>query len=298
MFTSSARLLDSLADRLERASALDAVSAPLSAAVAKVLRRPGVTEVLSGSPIGHPLHPLLVTVPIGSWTGAAVLDALRQKKAARTMVGLGVLASAPTVLSGLSDWSDTMEGEQRVGVVHGLLNTATLGLYAASWVARRRGRDGLGFVLTLPAMGLLGVSGWLGGHLSYALGVGIDTTAFQQLEVDWTDAAAAADVITGTLVKCDLGATAVVLTRLPEGRVVAFADRCTHRGGPLDEGTVVDGCVECPWHGSRFNLSDGSVETGPATRPQAAYEVREVGGRIEVRRGDEARSLRSNPVGG
>jgi nitrite reductase/ring-hydroxylating ferredoxin subunit len=88
-----------------------------------------------------------------------------------------------------------------------------------------------------------------------------------------------------------------VLLSRSNGRVVALADRCTHRGAPLHEGKIEDGCIVCPWHASRFRLTDGSVVRGPATRPQPGFEVRIVAGRVEIRRPDEMRSLRSNPAG-
>lgn len=292
----SAQALDKLTDQIEQAESLDAVSTPVATAVGKLLKSRRLTDLLSGTPIGHPLHPLLVTIPIGSWAAASVLDLMRQPKAAQTLVGLGVVSVAPAALSGVSDWRGTVSGEQRIGIIHGLLNTTVVALYGASWLARRRGRGLLGVLLTVPAGALLTASGWLGGHLSYALGVGVDTTAMQQLTVDWTDAAAASDVTVGGLLQADVADVPVLLSRLTDGTVVAYVDRCTHRGGPLHEGTIVDGCVECPWHGSRFELSDGTVAQGPATRPQPRYEVREVDGRIQVRR-EEVRALRANPVG-
>jgi nitrite reductase/ring-hydroxylating ferredoxin subunit len=88
----------------------------------------------------------------------------------------------------------------------------------------------------------------------------------------------------------------VLLTREPGGKVVAMADRCTHRGGPLHEGWLEDGCVVCPWHESAFDL-DGAVVRGPATRPQLVYETLERDGQVLVRFPDEPRSLRTNPVG-
>jgi len=87
-----------------------------------------------------------------------------------------------------------------------------------------------------------------------------------------------------------------VLTRRDDGTIVALADRCTHRGGPLHQGTLEDGCIVCPWHGSHFAL-DGSVVAGPATRPAAAYEVMVAEGQVMIRRADEPRTLRKNPVG-
>jgi nitrite reductase/ring-hydroxylating ferredoxin subunit len=84
-----------------------------------------------------------------------------------------------------------------------------------------------------------------------------------------------------------VGRNDVLLVR-SGGAVLALSDRCSHRGGPLHEGELVDGCVQCPWHGSRFVLADGSVARGPASRPQPAYETRVVAGRVQVRRSGAA----------
>lgn len=303
-----------LPERIERLAALDRVSATISSKLQAVLPAGPVKDALSGTWLGHPLHPLLVTVPIGSLTAATVLDLVggrRGRDAARTLVGFGTLSMVPTAAAGLSDWSDTLGAEQRVGLVHAATNDVALALYAASWLARRRGSHGRGVALALVGSVVLSAGGYLGGHLSYALGVGVDTTAFQGMPEDWTPVDGAIEVAEGALVGGTAAGVPVLLTRLPAaqgGRLVAIADRCTHRGGPLHEGSVVDGCVECPWHGSRFALTGagggtgvglpaepGGVVRGPATRPQPAYDVREVDGRVEVRRAEE-RALRTNPV--
>ncbi|MGF7239057.1 MAG: Rieske (2Fe-2S) protein, partial [Frankia sp.] len=125
-------------------------------------------------------------------------------------------------------------------------------------------------------------------------GVGVDTTAFQAGPDTWTDAAAAAEVTEG-LRRVELAGVPVLLTRV-EGRLVALADRCTHRGGSLSGGQRDADCVVCPRHGSRFDLITGDVRRGPATRPAPVYEIRERAGRVELRRRD-ARAPRSNPVG-
>ena len=80
-----------------------------------------------------------------------------------------------------------------------------------------------------------------------------------------------------------------------EGRVRALVDRCTHTGAPLREGELVDDCIQCPWHASRFSLDDGAVVRGPATRPQPAFEVHAGRGRVQVRRAEQ-RALRVNPA--
>jgi nitrite reductase/ring-hydroxylating ferredoxin subunit len=289
------KLMDAVTSRLEKAAVLDGPAEKLAGAVTPVFGHPVVRHVASGTPIGHPLHPLLVTLPIGAWTSALVFDALGDDDAASTMVALGIVTAVPTAFTGLNDWSWTTGAERRVGLLHAAANTVALSAYTASWVARKSGRRGLGVVLSLLGMSAVSGGGWLGGHLAYAMGVGVDTTAFQHSEAEWTDLGEPARVVAGALTAADLDGVPVVLTRLRDG-VVAYADRCTHRGAPLHEGTIAEGCIICPWHESAFDLQDGSVRQGPASRPQASFEVRVVEGRLQGRRVDE-RSLRTEPVG-
>lgn len=289
------RFLDQLVGRLERAEILDPPSEALAAASETVIGNQPAVDLLSGTHVGHPLHPLLVAIPLGSWTSAVVFDVLGDERAAQTLTGLGVLAAIPTAASGLMDWRYTARGERRVGLVHAGLNTVALLAYAASWWLRRRGHRGAGIGLSgLGGTALTG-AGWLGGHLSYALGVGVDTTAFQHSPENWTAVAAEADVLPGRLLAASAEGVPVLVTRTRDGNLVVLADRCTHRGAPLHDGELRDGCIICPWHQSEFAL-DGSVVHGPATRPQAAYEVQVVDGQILARRADEPRSLRTNPV--
>lgn len=292
----AAALLERAVQRIEAAEQLDGLSSLVSKAL-RPLIRPGVIEdTLSGTELTHPLHPMLVTVPIGAWSAVPVLDLSGDRTAARRLVALGCVAALPTAASGAADWLSTQGAERRIGIVHALFNYTALGLQLASWRARSQGRHGTGMALSLAGAGALAASGWLGGHLTYAQGVGVDTTAFQQLSADWTDVAAEADVPPeGDVTSADVNGVPILLTRRGN-RVVALADRCTHRGGPLHDGEVEDGCIVCPWHGSAFSLEDGEVASGPATRPQPMLEARVSGGRVEVRRAEE-RTLRSNPVG-
>jgi nitrite reductase/ring-hydroxylating ferredoxin subunit len=210
-------------------------------------------------------------------------------------VGVGAIAAVPATLTGASDWADTLGAERRIGAIHAAANYAAIVVYLASWTARRRGRHGVGVGLSAAGAGLIGVSGWLGGHLSYAAGVGVDTTAFSTLPSDWTDAAPET-VLTGReMVAVLVGTVSVLLVNGPDA-IVALNNRCTHRGAPLHDGLLHEGCIECPWHGSRFRVGDGRVVRGPATRPQQVFEARVRHGRIEVRQPDEQRTLRTNPV--
>lgn len=291
-----AQVLDRTADRIEHSTALDDLATLVARAVDRLLPAGITRDVASGVPLGHPLHPVLVAVPIGSWSAAGWLDLTGgDARAARRLVALGILSALPTAVTGANDWLTTAGGERRVGLMHALLNDLALMLFGASWLARRRGRRARGAVLTLAGLSVTGAAGWLGGHLAYAMGVGVDTTAFQRLPADWTDVAAESDVSDARALSVDADGAPVLLAR-DHGSVIALAGRCTHRGGPLHEGELADGCITCPWHGSRFAL-DGTVRRGPATRPQARLEVRIVDGRVQLRRPDEPRTLRTNPIG-
>ena len=288
--TSLNAVLETLADRVEHASALDR-PAGLLQKVAGLVPGGRVKDALSGTWLGHPLHPALVAVPVGACVGASLLDATGADPAARRrLVGLGLLASVPAAATGLSDWAETSGAERRVGTLHALSNTVGLALLATSWLRRGRGHDGS--VTALAGTAVLGLSGWLGGHLAYAMGVGVDTTAFQQVPQEWTDAVALDDLPATEPLSVVVGGAGVLLVR-DGGTVRALSDRCSHRGAPLHEGSVADGCVTCPWHGSLFELADGAVRRGPATRPQPAFETRVQAGRVQVRRREE-RGLRSD----
>ena len=197
------------------------------------------------------------------------------------LIVLGLASSVPTVAAGLADWSDTIGGERRVGLVHAAGNGVVAVLYAGSLWARRRGNRGLGVTLGLAGAGVTLFSAYLGGHLSLSLGVGVDHTAFEGGPSEWTTALAADDLgDEPTMVEVDR--TPVLLVRRGD-QVRALVDRCSHLGGPLHEGELRDGTIVCPWHGSTFRLEDGSVASGPARAPQPALDVRIDAGAIQVR---------------
>lgn len=287
--------LDQSIERVEQAHQLDPIGRGLRRGLRFVLRSDTVRDALSGRPMGHPLHPTLVLVSGGSLLSASALDltgGAEMRPAARRLIGIGLLSAVPTALAGWADWLDTEDAESRAGMVHAASNTVALAAFATSWRSRGRGRRGL--LSALVGTSALGVGGWLGGHLAFADGVGVDTTAFQAGPTDWQAVASANDV-SDDLTQVTVDGVPLLLTRV-DGQVVALADRCTHRGGPLTEGRREGDCVVCPWHSSVFSLRRGQVVKGPATRPQPTYEVRERAGQIELRR-VEQRSLRRNPVG-
>jgi nitrite reductase/ring-hydroxylating ferredoxin subunit/uncharacterized membrane protein len=275
----------------ERVGDLEGLDGPAEAVARQVrgLLDPGpVKDAISGAWLGHALHPLLTDIPIGAWSSTAILDVAggrRSRPAAERLLGIGLLAAVPTALTGANDWADTTPADdsvRRIGAVHGLANTAALILYGTSLRARRRGRHGRGVVLGLAGLGALVAGGHLGGHLSYDKGVGVKQTVFRDLPDDWTPTVSEDDVREGEATRASAGDVDLLLTR-HDGRIYALADRCTHRGGSLSQGTLADGCVTCPLHASIFRLADGAVVRGPAGAPEPAFDVRVEDGTVEVR---------------
>ena len=134
---------------------------------------PGVAAVLHGRPLGHALHPLMTDIPMGAWISATLLDLTGGQQAHRSadkLIGWGVVAAVPTIVTGVADWARSDRPARRVGLVHAAANDAALVLYAGSWLLRRRGRRRAGVAASLAAGALLGVGGYLGGHLSTRLG--------------------------------------------------------------------------------------------------------------------------------
>lgn len=277
---------------IENAPLLGRLADPANAAVAAIMPRGRARSVVSGTWLGHPAHPFLVTMPIGCWTGASLLDLSGQRRAARTMIGAGVLSALPVAVTGASDWVDTAGAERQVGLIHAAANAAATSTYALSWWARRRDRQLLGFSLALAGAALATVGGWLGGHLAYSLGVGVDTNAFQTGPGSWTPLDVRPDQLTSGPVRAEVDGVALLVAS-ERGRLCVLADRCSHRGGPLSDGELKDGIVTCPWHGSRFDVASGQVVEGPAVVAQPSYDVRCQDGRIAVRR-SEPRALRTN----
>jgi nitrite reductase/ring-hydroxylating ferredoxin subunit/uncharacterized membrane protein len=267
---------------------LDQPAATIGKAVRDGVPRGPVKDALSGTWLGHALHPLLTDLPIGAWTSAVLLDWLgghAGQKGADRLIALGIAFVPATAATGLTDWADSEAADPRVrrlGFVHAATNVGATLVFSASLAARRRGSRGTAKLLALAGAGVLGASGYLGGHLSYAEGVAVDQTAFEEPPEDWTPVMRQSELPEGESRYAEVGGVGVMVVR-HGGEVYALSNRCAHRGGPLDEGELSDGCVTCPLHGSTFRLEDGSVLRGPSPYPQPAWEVRVSGGVIEVK---------------
>ncbi|MFC7272931.1 Rieske 2Fe-2S domain-containing protein [Paractinoplanes rhizophilus] len=274
--------------RLEEAHALDPVSDKLQAAVQAVAKPQRLRDVLHGTWLGHPLHPVLVQLPVGSFVSAAILDLLPgRSRSATALIGAGVAGAVPAVAAGWLDWSQLTRDQRRVGLVHATANAVAVGLYATSLVARLRGRTARGKAFSFAGLTVAGLGAYLGGHLSYAQGAGVNQAAPELVRVpgEWTEVASLADLPDGRPVVRKAGEVPILVFRRGD-RVSAMIERCGHETGPLGEGEITgagaDACVVCPWHGSVFRLTDGAVMHGPAASAQPMLRTRLRDGRVEV----------------
>lgn len=286
-----------LSDRLEQAEGLDQVVDRVQPLVRKL--PPGrVRDALHGVWLGHPLHPVLVQVPVGAWMSAAFLDALgKDEGGARHLIGLGLLASVPAAVAGSADWGEMHEQQLRTGVVHAAANTAAIGLYAGSLLARARRRTALGKALGYAGLTAVAVGGLLGGDISYrqAGGANHAEETPHLVPTGWQDLMPLAHLTQGEPVRAMLGEVPVIAVRDGHG-VHVLANKCSHMSGPLSDGELSDGelsdgeltggredrCVTCPWHGSVFRLRDGAVVHGPATADQPVFQTRIHKGIVQV----------------
>jgi nitrite reductase/ring-hydroxylating ferredoxin subunit/uncharacterized membrane protein len=259
----------------------------------RVLGRPGkwLQDFVNGSWLGHPVHPVVVDVVIGGATLVVVFDlvtlflgATGLETASLVGVGIVALAAIAATATGLTEFKDTHTGNERnVVVLHGLINIVATVAYVASFFLRLGGSETTGIWVALAGYLIVGVGGFIGGHIVFKYGYTVNRNAFAkgQRAKEWTPIIAAADVPDSTPTKVMLGSTALVVVRRGD-LVHALKATCSHAGGPLDQGELVGDTIVCPWHFSAFRLSDGAVRHGPATSRQVRYETRVNDLQIEV----------------
>lgn len=250
----------------------------------------GVKNFLHGTWVGHPLHSILTDVPIGAWTAAMMFDALdsmshrrQYSLAADTALALGLAGALGAAACGLTDWQDIDPPARRIGLVHGVLNVASVALFGSSLVARRRGARTTGRGLAALGYAVSVAAARLGGNLVYGQKIGVDHTAAEKLPDEFTPVLAESNLPQGQPVRAEHNGTPILLVRRGE-QIYALAETCSHLGGPLSEGKLDGDIIQCPWHASRFSIRDGHVVDGPAVHPQPCLEARVRDGQIEVRK--------------
>jgi len=248
-------------------------------------------ELLHGGRwVGHSVHAALSDLPIGFWSGTVVLDLLGKDvptagtrlDPAATLSAAGLLAAVATVATGVTDWSVSDGEDRRVGLFHGLLNVAGVTLQGASLVARLGGHRSSARALSASSLTVTAASGFIGGHLVQGRAVMVSRVATTTGPGRWVRAVAETDLPDDTLTGVEVEGRQVLLHRNDQ-EIHALDNLCSHAGGLLSRGEVIDCAVECPLHGSRFDLRDGRVVRGPAHHPQPVLPTRIRNGWIEVR---------------
>ena len=250
-----------------------------------------VKDLLSGVWLGHPLHAAATDIPIGTLLLTVVLDLLGQSAAADIALAATILFMLAAAATGASDYADT-DGAARVrATTHATLMVVALLVLLVS-VALRAGNPSdrtIPIALSLVGFLIVTAGAYVGGDVVYLFGNMVSRHAFRGTGTKWIklDTGDVTDLSTlpeATPTKAKAGINDLVVVRLGE-TVYALHAMCAHAGGPLPQGTVVDGCIVCPFHGARYRLSDGRVRRGPALYDQPTYEIRSIeGGGHEVRR--------------
>lgn len=288
-------------DLVKKWSWLDPFASFFGAVVGGLYKIPGtrpLKNILHGTwPLGHPLHPAVTDLTIGGYTAAVALDVLYLVtgesvlvRAADFLFVLSFLSSLVSILSGLTDWNETVDEERRTGMLHGLLMVvASVGFVASIVMRTSGGLDGRTTAIAISAIAwlVLVVSSYFGGELVFGFGTEVNRQAWSDTGKGWQ----ALDVRVADLedrkpVTAETKEGITLFIAKLDGAYVAIGNTCTHAGGPLNEGTWVgkDRCeIQCPWHASRFCVKDGSVHGGPATFGELTWETRVSEGRLEVR---------------
>lgn len=248
-----------------------------------------LADLLHGTWLGHPLHPVMTDVTIGAWVFGAVFDVLylltfkrRHRDSADLLTTIGTISAFPTAIAGMTDYSTIKKDAVAYGALHGILNSAGLMLYVLSVRARNSGHHGRGIRLSLMAMVLLLFSAWIGGEMTYRKRVGVNHAPTPDAPYTWTPILRADDLFEGQSRRASAGGYPVLLYRY-QSEIYAIGAVCAHAGGPLEKGTFDGACVQCPWHDSVYDLRSGHVVHGPSTYNQPRYEVRIHNEQIEVK---------------
>lgn len=281
---------------LRRQGWLDPVGETIQKAVGAFydsLGAPGksLKDLMHGTTVlGHPLHPAITDLPIGAWSVGVLADWLfvttgRVPAVAGDLgLAIGVAAAIVAAMTGYTDHHETVGHGRRAATVHGLTMTVVVVIELVSMGMRLWAPDMRtgAIALATGAWLLAVVGGYVGGHLTFAMGTVVNHNAFFEGPMEFVRVGSREDFPEGEMRRVEAEGLPVVIMRR-EGLLHAIGAVCSHAGGPLQEGKLEGEVVTCPWHYSRFRFGDGKVVGGPATFDQPPLLVRERGGAVEVK---------------
>ena len=252
----------------------------------------------------HPLHPILVSFPIAFFTGTLAFDliAVLFEKDHFAFVGYymeiaGICGAVVAAIPGIVDFAQTVPPDSSAksrAAKHGLINTLMILLFTGAWIYRRQETFEPWLLIAIESAGflLMMIAGWMGGTLVYRNQIGVDPRyahAGKWKESFWPDQQPGSEIEVGAsdelkinqMKLLHVGKKRIVLSRSEKG-YAAFDDRCTHKGGSLAGGSMICGTVQCPWHGSQFDVHTGKLTAGPGKDPIHCYTVKEENGRVKL----------------
>jgi nitrite reductase/ring-hydroxylating ferredoxin subunit/uncharacterized membrane protein len=253
---------------------------------------------------GHPIHAALIPFPLAFLTGAFAFDLLgvwlnrpawwaTGSHLALAGIATALVAAAPGAIDHLYTVPPRSTGKRRA-TKHASVNLLAVTIFALAWWMRGDPEippDRGTLVLEAIAVGLLTIGGWMGGTLVTRNQIGVDhryagagkwKESSIELRPGGATRVASRDELDVDQVKLlHANGRRIALARTEEG-YVAFDDHCPHRGGSLAGGTMICGTVQCPWHGSQFDVRSGAVKAGPATEAIRTYRVEEVDDEVRL----------------
>jgi nitrite reductase/ring-hydroxylating ferredoxin subunit/uncharacterized membrane protein len=244
---------------------------------------------------------MLVVLPLGLFLGSWIFDLIGKATnnellwaASYYCAIAGIVGGFCAAIPGLIDWISVVpphSSAKNRGLLHGSLNTLVLVAFIIIAVRRYSATAEPGpFELGLMTISVivLGISGWLGGTLTYRNQIGVDhryanAGSWRERMLDnWQRPALnQSELSEGQMMLVRVGDERVVVGRCSEG-IVAFSDHCTHKGGPLSDGALVGCTIQCPWHGSQFDVHSGRVVAGPAKNKIDIYQTEIRGGEVYI----------------
>jgi uncharacterized membrane protein/nitrite reductase/ring-hydroxylating ferredoxin subunit len=270
-------------------------------------------DLLQGKPLRHPLHPILTHFPIGLFVLSFILDLIslgfpsvpNLARDAFYAIVLGIVTALIAAVPGLVDYADIRNDHpgKRTATIHLVLNLAIVAIYGINLGVRASTIDEMRtpivpLVLSVIGLVLLSISGYLGGRLVYDDGIAVGrhnrrtATPQDTLHLSTVNGAKEADLVlvsvpgadrlvNGETLRAEIDGQIITIARL-DNRVFAFQEFCTHRFGPLSEGTFDGFNVQCPWHKSCFDVRTGKVTNGPAKVELKTFRVETREGKICV----------------
>jgi nitrite reductase/ring-hydroxylating ferredoxin subunit len=231
-------------------------------------------DFLNGKWLGHSLHAAITDFAIGALLSVSLLDVLGFAPAADALLIVALITMLAAAVAGIADYTDTDGLARMRATVHNTVMIVTLIAYGVSLLMRlgAPADPTPAIVIGLVGAALLMVGAYAGGEVVYALGNMIDRHAWRRGAEEWAsiDLSGVGEAVPARVMA---GEHPLLVVRYGE-TIYAMDETCSHAGAPLSEGKIVDGQIQCPWHGSRYQLSTGYKTRGPTTFDQPAYEVR------------------------